>query len=75
MFIGRSQHHNHNVSQARIMTAKPALLTAPTGEQEPAVVIHAHGNVYAVLPVADALRVATDIANALAAHNENEATP
>lgn len=67
MFIGKIDHYNLDV--------KPALLTGPDGEREPAVVLHAQGKVYAVLPAAVALRIATSIADSLAAHHGKKATP
>lgn len=68
MFRSRSQHYEFNLKQAANYTARPALLDKPDGGQEPGVVLHSMGNIQGVLPVAQALRLANDIADALAGH-------
>ena len=68
MFISQPNRHSFNVSQAPTVNAKPALLTAPDGSKEPAVVLFSSYQVQGVMPVTEALRVANEIADAVDAH-------
>lgn len=71
MFISKPDHYGVNTRQAASYTAGPALLSAPTGEHEPAVILHSLGNIRGVLPAPEALRLANEIADALAAHRKD----
>lgn len=68
MFISQPSRHSFNVRQAPTINAKPALLTAPDGSKEPAVVLFSSFQVQGVMPAAEALRVANEIADAVDAH-------
>jgi hypothetical protein len=68
MFISKADRHEHNIKQAASYNARPGLLTAPSGQQEPAIVLRSSGAIHAVLPAPEALRLANEIADALAAH-------
>lgn len=68
MFIGTAGNYALNTRQGASFNAKPAALATPTGTLEPGVVIRSLGKVHGVLPAADALRLATEIADALEAH-------
>lgn len=70
MFTSRPQHYTFNARQATGYTAAPAALGKPDGDHEPAVVLRSLGTIQGVLPVPEALRLATEIADALAAHRE-----
>jgi hypothetical protein len=68
MFQSRSEHYATNVKHAPTVHATLATLTGPDGAQQPAVAIFKARQIQSVLPTADALRLATEIADALAAH-------
>lgn len=67
MFIAKSEKYAANTKQAANLTAVPAIQNTPDGRQ-PAILLRSPGMIHGVLPVADALRVANQIADALAAH-------
>lgn len=69
MFIAKPDRHEANVLKASTYNAKPGILTAPSGEQEPGVVLRGNGAIHVVLPAPEALRLANEIADALARHN------
>ena len=73
MFQGKPENYQLNIKTAEGFRARPAVLTSPTGEQEPAVVLHSPGRVHGVLPIADALRISNEIADAVEA--SERATP
>lgn len=65
MFLSGPDHYASNINHARNTKAGPATLTAPSGEQQPAVVLFKKGKIYGVLPAAEALRLANELADAL----------
>lgn len=67
MFEGKAKNYQLNIAQAVSFNARPAALNTPTGERTPGVVLRSYGRVHAVLPVADALRVANEMADAVEA--------
>lgn len=69
MFKSKPIHHDFNTKQAANYTARPAVLEAPNGQYETGVVLHSMGHIQGVLPVAEALRLANEIADALAEHH------
>lgn len=70
MFASRPDRHEFNIRQAASYGAKTGLLLTPDGGQEPAVVLRSGGVIQAVLPAADALRLANEIADALSIHRK-----
>lgn len=54
-----------NIIQAGTYKAQPAILTAPDYSQEPAVAIFRSGQVLGILPIADSLRLANQIADSI----------
>ncbi|MHA7298219.1 hypothetical protein [Pseudarthrobacter sp. MDT3-1] len=71
MFQSKAASYQHNMMQAERFRANPALLTAPSGEQEPAVVIRSAGKIQGVIPIAAALRLANQLADSVDAHTSN----
>ena len=69
MFTAKSAHYKRNIRQGQTYKARPAILTTPDGEAEPAVVIHYSGAVNGVLPIPAALKLANQIADAVEAHD------
>lgn len=72
MFKSRPDHHQLNIRQAASYRAQPGLLLTPTGGQEPGVVLRSSGLIQGVLPATEALRLANEIADALAAHHTEQ---
>lgn len=68
MFASGEEHYNRNVRDAAGFIAAPARIRTPDGGQEPGLVIWGHRAIRAVLPATEALRLANQIADALAAH-------
>lgn len=69
MFISKPEQHRFNIAQAHSLKARPAVLTAAIGgDQEPAVIIRSKDGIHGVIPVAQALRLANEIADAADAH-------
>lgn len=71
MFSSAAVHYDRNIKDAPTIQAKPATLNPADGDQEPAVVIFKSRQVLSVLPAADALRLANQIADSIAAHKNN----
>jgi hypothetical protein len=69
MFQSRPEHYDTNMRQAPSVHATLATLTPPNGAQVPAVAIFKSKQVACVLPIADALRLANEIADSISAHN------
>lgn len=65
MFLSSPEYYASNVKQARITNAAPAALITPDGERQPAVVLYKRGKIHGVLPAAEALRLAHEIADAI----------
>lgn len=72
MFISQPRHYEFNAKQAASYTAAPAVLIAGDGTQEPGVVLHSLHTIQGVLPAAEALRLANEIADALASHRAEQ---
>lgn len=73
MFVAKKEKRAANLLQAASLTAGPAVLIAPDDAREPAVVLRSQGQIHGVLPLNEALRVATQMADVIAAHRK--ATP
>lgn len=69
MFTTGPQHYTRNVGDAAKFTATPASIGKPGGTHEPGVVLKLGRAIKAVMPVPEALRLANEIADALAAHH------
>ena len=74
MFTAKAEHYRKNVREAHGINAHQATLTTYSGEKRPAVLISRRGTIYGVLPVDDALRLANEIADAIAAHRQTNCT-
>ncbi|MEV4987669.1 hypothetical protein [Pseudarthrobacter sp. LMD1-1-1.1] len=72
MFASLPERYETNVRRAASFRAKPAVLLTPDGGKEPAVMIRQASIIQGVLPVPEALRLANQIADALAAHREGK---
>ncbi|WP_432244802.1 hypothetical protein ACRB8A_12420 [Arthrobacter sp. G.S.26] len=68
MFTSKAEHYGINIKQGVTINAKPALMTTDNGEHIAAVVVFKSRQIQSVLPLADALRLANEIADAIAAH-------
>lgn len=73
MFISKPDHYHRNVNESQKLKARPALLTATDGSQEPAVVIQSAHFIKYLLPTREALRIANEIADAVEEAERNEA--
>jgi hypothetical protein len=71
MFNSGADHYARNLKQAKSCAVAPATITKPNGEQTPAVVLFTMRQVRAVLPIPEALRLATEIADAADAHRSD----
>lgn len=65
MFLSGPEYYASNTNHARNIKADAATLIAPGGERQPAVVLYKKGKIYGVLPVAEALRLGNEIADAI----------
>lgn len=72
MFQSRPEHYDKNLMQAPSVHAALATLTSPDGAQIPAVAIFKSKQVACVLPLADGLRLANELADSIAAHNRTQ---
>jgi len=70
MFKSGAEHYDRNLTQSGTCVARPATINKPSGEQTPGVVLFTTRQVRAVLPIAEALRLANEIADAIAAHKK-----
>lgn len=70
MFVTSADRYQFNVTEAQQYFARPAKLTRLPGIREDAVMIKNGERIKAVLPIAEALRLANEIADAIAAHNQ-----
>ena len=71
MFKSRPEHYTRNATESREVNAQPATMAGHDGA-EPAVAIFQARQIRYVLPVNEAMRVATEIADAVAAHRAQE---
>lgn len=69
MFISREEQFHRNTVEAMHYSARPAKLTN-NGQHEPGVVVRSGNFIKVVLPVTEALRLANEIADAVAAHKQ-----
>lgn len=67
MFIAKPERYTVNRKQAASLTAAPAIQITPTMESQPAIILRSLGMIHGVLPIAEALRVAHAIADAVEA--------
>lgn len=70
MFTTGPQHYTRNLQDAANFTATPAAIGKPGGTTEPGVVLKHGRGIRAVMPVPEALRLANEIADAIAAHGK-----
>ncbi|MDI3211697.1 hypothetical protein [Arthrobacter sp. AL12] len=75
MFTSQPDHHRRNIVQAFSYRARPAILSTPTGEQEPAVILRSGERIHGILPIAQALKLADQIADAVEAHDTSPNSP
>jgi hypothetical protein len=68
MFTSPAQHYDRNLRDAAEFNASPARMDTPGGSQERGVVLRSGKGIRAVMPIPDALRLAHQIADAIAAH-------
>ena len=68
MFTSPAEHYARNIRDAQDFNASPAWIGAPDGPREPGVVLRSGKGIRAVMPIPDALRLANQIADAIAAH-------
>ncbi len=75
MFKSRPEHYTRNLLEGQQINAQPATMTGHDGA-EPAVGIFQDRQIRYVIPVSEALRIATEIADAISAHRtQEEITP
>lgn len=72
MFTSGPEYYDHNVKTAQALKAGKARLEAPDGSYHQGVVIWSGSGVRSVMPTAEALRLANQIADAIAAHKKKE---
>lgn len=70
MFTSPAEHHYRNLRDAAVFSASPARIGTPEGAPEPGVVLRSGNGIRAVMPIPDALRLAHQIADAIAAHRK-----
>lgn len=68
MFTTGPQHYTRNLSDAAKFNANPAIIGKPGGTTEPGVVLKNGREIRAVMPLPEALRLANEIADAMATH-------
>ncbi|WP_454114244.1 hypothetical protein [Microbacterium maritypicum] len=62
-FYAKADRYTQNVQEGRVTKAMPALLNTPFGRAERGVAMYVGPNVRFVIPISDALRIATQIAD------------
>lgn len=72
VFHSQPGRYQLNIKHASTITAGPATLTGPNG-QEPGVILREKHFIQGVYPLSDAMRIATEIADSIAYHKEQEA--
>lgn len=72
MFTTGPEHYTRNLKDAAAFNATPARIGRQGGIEEPGVVIKHGRAIRAVMPLPEALRLANQIADAIAAHNTND---
>ncbi|WP_426226254.1 hypothetical protein [Pseudarthrobacter sp. DSP2-3-2b1] len=70
MFIAKSENYRANTRQAATLTARPAILITPEEGREPAILLRSSGQIHGVLPLGEGMRLATEIADIIAAQRE-----
>lgn len=70
MFTTGPQHYTRNLDDAAKFNATPAIIGKPGGAEETGVVLKLGRAIKAVMPVPEALRLANEIADALASHQQ-----
>lgn len=71
MFKSRPEHYTRNNTEGQQLNAQPATMAGQWGE-EPAVGIFQNNQIRYIIPASEALRVATEIADAIAVHRRQE---
>lgn len=72
MFTSTAEHYERNLTKSENTKAAPALIDTPTGGIEPGVIVWGGKGIKVVMPAPHALRLAHEIADALAAHREGK---
>ena len=72
MFTSTAEHYARNLTKSVNTKAAPALIDTPAGSVEPGVIMWTGKGVKVVMPAPHALRLAHEIADALAAHREGK---
>lgn len=70
----RPQHYEFNVKQAESYHAWPTTIATTDRSYVPGVVLYALGRIRAVMPTAEALKLANSIADAIDEHREAACT-
>ncbi|MDV8148542.1 hypothetical protein [Arthrobacter sp. B10-11] len=73
MFTAKSERYAGNVKQAASLTARPAVQFTPEEVEQPAIVLRSSGQIHGVLPLAEALRLANELADLIAELREPKA--
>lgn len=68
MFTSGAEYYTRNLKASQNFTAIPARIHNPAGGRENGIVLLNGKGIGAVMPVSEALRLANQIADALAAH-------
>lgn len=71
MFTAQERFYAKNHDNAENTYVRPSLQATPDGSTEPTVTIFTHDEFRSILPIPDALRIATQIADAIQYHKEN----
>lgn len=71
-FTGAATQYNRNLQDGQALNAARARLATPRGTVEPGVAIFHDRRPLFIIPTADALRLAHEIADALTTHNRTE---
>lgn len=73
-FVARPEHWDRNRADSARAAARPAYRTDPNGQTHPGIIISQGPGRILILSPDDALRVATQIADALDHHRQKETT-
>jgi hypothetical protein len=73
MFISHAHFYDQNVTDGRSLTAKPALISRPDGTDVNAIAVFNGHHLKFCIPTGDAIRVATEIADAAEAQDPGRA--
>lgn len=71
-FTSRPEYYERDTEKAAGIVVAPGLLTRPDGTTEPAITFFASSHILAVLPVPEAYRIASGIADLLTEYRSRE---